>query len=600
MRLHPLSVLGSSLFVLSFVVPFYATAQSVEPEEFAIAEVRTMPLPPLRLADRATAPSFHVAPALETAAEELESIREWNRSRREPTRIGFTRPLQAARVDLSLSGLDEGSARTAEPAQHAGGLLAKSAEGEWVWGARVEVADAYRLRLHLTDVDLPVGTQLWVYGEGNEVVPFGLELLSEDDRSLWTPSVGGGSIRLEVRLPRGAGAREGTGFTLGELAEIFPLDSTGRPLAGFTPRPRAQDLTCLVDAQCVTPATFANIDFARRATAHLQYVIGSSVAICTGGLLNDTVDNTFVPWLQTANHCISTQAVANTLEAFWDYHTPVCNGAFPSLSGLPRSSGAQLATTGQSSDFSLLRLNSIPPNRSFLGWNANANAAPNGTVLHRVSHPMGFPQAYSRTVVQATGPQCSGLERPRFIHQRLNGGGVQGGSSGAPVLLANSQMVGQLLGVCGPNTAEGCDAANNTVDGAFSTSFASEAVFLAGNGIAQCVPGPTTLCLHNNRFRIEVDWESASDNGKGAVLSKLSDSAGVFYFFNSNNAEMLIKVLRACTPFNRYWVFYAATTNVDFTVRVSDTLADVTKDYHNSLGQLAQPIQDTQAFATCP
>ena len=32
-----------------------------------------------------------------------------------------------------------------------------------VWGASVNVEDAYRVRLHLTDVSLPEGTELWEY-----------------------------------------------------------------------------------------------------------------------------------------------------------------------------------------------------------------------------------------------------------------------------------------------------------------------------------------------------------------------------------------------------------------------------------------------------
>ena len=40
-----------------------------------------------------------------------------------------------------------------------------------------------------------------------------------------------------------------------------------------------------------------------------------------------------------------------------------------------------------------------------------------------------------------------------------------------------------------------------------------------------------------------------------------------FWFFDPSNAEMLIKVLNACVPVlgNKYWVYYAATTNVELT-----------------------------------
>ena len=64
---------------------------------------------------------------------------------------------------------------------------------------------------------------------------------------------------------------------------------------------------------------------------------------------------------------------------------------------------------------------------------------------------------------------------------------------------------------------------------------------------------------------------------------------------------MLIKVLDACAFEARpaFWVFLAATTNVDYTVRVTDTHTGVTREYHNLLGQAAVPVLDTATFQTC-
>lgn len=580
--------------------PLPAAAQSVELEEsISAVEQSRMALPPLRLAQRAAAPSTALAAAIEAAPGELADLASWNRERREPARIGFARPLtEALQVDLA-AGAPDPSLRAGEAVAHAGGLLARTAAGELVWGARIEVADAHRLRLHLTEVALPAGTQMWVYGGENEMIAFGLELLSEEEQSIWTPSVGGGAIHLEVRVPGGFEGAAGS-FLVAEVAEIFRLDGEGRPLVGVTPAP-SHDLSCLVDAQCIGPGTFDVIEPVQRAIAHLQFMVGSAVGICTGGLLNDSVPATTIPFLQTANHCLSTQTVASSVEAFWDYFTPTCGGNFPNLGSLPRSTGSKLLATGQSSDFTLLQLNSIPPNRVLLGWNGDPLAVPHNTGLHRIHHPLGFAQAYSRSAVTTTSPTCSALPRPNFLYQNTTQGGNQPGSSGAPVILPGGQMVGQLFGVCGPNPTEGCDPANRVVDGAFSESFPSEGPFLNATGFSPCVPSPTSLCLHNNRFRVQVDWKSGANQGDGVILSKLSDASGVFYFFNPNNAEMLVKVLNACVaPFNRYWVFFAATTNVEFTVTVTDTQADVTKTFFNPQFRAALPIQDTEAFATCP
>jgi hypothetical protein len=75
----------------------------------------------------------------------------------------------------------------------------------------------------------------------------------------------------------------------------------------------------------------------------------------------------------------------------------------------------------------------------------------------------------------------------------------------------------------------------------------------------------------------------------------------MFWFFNENNIEMLVKLQNACiSQFDRFWVFFAATTNVEFHVTVTDTDALQAKRYDNPQGMVALPVADTQAFATCP
>lgn len=117
-----------------------------------------------------------------------------------------------------------------------------------------------------------------------------------------------------------------------------------------------------------------------------------------------------------------------------------------------------------------------------------------------------------------------------------------------------------------------------------------------------CTPGPTVMCLNDERFKVELDWRRVNNQrGPGEVVQQGSDDSGLFYFFDPDNWEMLIKVIDACnSAFNSFWVFYAATTNVEFTVTVTDTQTGVVNNYFNPLENPALPIQDTSAFATCP
>lgn len=118
--------------------------------------------------------------------------------------------------------------------------------------------------------------------------------------------------------------------------------------------------------------------------------------------------------------------------------------------------------------------------------------------------------------------------------------------------------------------------------------------------IAACVAGPETLCVNGGRFKAELVWRTGEGSGTGkAVPVPSAPDSGLFYFFSANNLEMLLKVLNGCGVNSRYWVFFAATTNVEFAVVVTDTQTGRTASYFNPLGTPAPPVQDTSAFQ-CP
>lgn len=83
------------------------------------------------------------------------------------------------------------------------------------------------------------------------------------------------------------------------------------------------------------------------------------------------------------------------------------------------------------------------------------------------------------------------------------------------------------------------------------------------------------------------------------VASSGGDS-GVFYFSQEGRVDVLAKVANGCGINDNFWVFAAATTDVEYTLTVTDTATNETKSYFNPLGQPAEPITDTSAFATCP
>jgi plastocyanin len=135
-----------------------------------------------------------------------------------------------------------------------------------------------------------------------------------------------------------------------------------------------------------------------------------------------------------------------------------------------------------------------------------------------------------------------------------------------------------------------------------NSAFSNEAGAAPNAAPLPCLASATSLCVNNNRFQVEVDWRTPDGNsgpGQAVPIPSAPDS-GLFYFFSASNLEMLVKVLNGCGLNNRYWVFFAATTNVEFGLTVTDTQTGKVKSYFNPLGQAAPPVQDTNAFATCP
>ena len=118
---------------------------------------------------------------------------------------------------------------------------------------------------------------------------------------------------------------------------------------------------------------------------------------------------------------------------------------------------------------------------------------------------------------------------------------------------------------------------------------------------ALCEPDADTFCALNGDFKIEVTWEKKNgETGVGRVVpSATSDNTGIFYFFDDQNWELLLKVLDGCTINHHFWVFGGAATNVKYQIRVTDLVTDDVWIYDNPQGQSSEAITDTSAFNTC-
>lgn len=405
-------------------------------------------------------PLVTLASAQEAETQKYRDLVEYNRKGLLPTQNGFTRSFDV--VEVILDGGVEASA-TAAP--FSGGLL-MTRGGMLVWSASIEVAHAFALRVHLQEVELPAGAAIFVGdGSGWTEGPFGEEIVGPEG-DMWLPAAWGSKVLVEVQVDP-ASMREGEKlvFSIGEIAEI--VDITGETEVWTD---------CDLDATCVSPASLSVVEDYRNAVAHLWFMVGGSGYICTGGLVNDTVGGTWIPYLLTANHCFSTQSSATSLNAYFDYRSSTCNGSIPPLGSVPVVAGSTLLATDPSSDFTFVQLNSSPSGTNyFLGWTVATPA--NGTLLHRISHPAGTAQKYSIGSFMASGGiQCNGFPRPDFHYSAPVLGSTTGGSSGGPVIIdaQGGQIVGQLYGTCHYTPWDDCDYPTyNWMDGGFGTTYNS-------------------------------------------------------------------------------------------------------------------------------
>ncbi len=130
----------------------------------------------------------------------------------------------------------------------------------------------------------------------------------------------------------------------------------------------------------------------------------------------------------------------------------------------------------------------------------------------------------------------------------------------------------------------------------------SEGTLLKG----ACVPSLTHMCLSDGRFSVDVTWRDyAGNTGSAQVVDAGSPSSGtganntsgMFWFFDSDNWEMLVKVLDACDVNEKFLFLGAATTDVEYTLTVTDTETQVFWQHTNPLGQASEAL--VHWFETC-
>ena len=378
--------------------------------------------------------------------------------------------LSMAKVEMSAPGTPRlvGQARDVQATKSAAAMQSlwqwkSTAVGGKVAAISFNAEGAYGLRLGVLVKQLPGSATVRVYTQSAPDKVFQisgqaiLQLIernqaagdqSDAARTWWTPDTGEGEATLEVELPPGVAA-SALDIAVPQLSHIFENLSL----------PTAQEYQEQVEAAKINESDPCNLDAncysdnaqERNAVARMLFTKNGGSYLCTGTLMNDA-QNSFKPYFLTANHCISTQTVASSLETRWFYRSPSCNSGTLQSSTVRKTGGAQLLYASGTTDTAFMLLNDTPPGGSlFAGWSANTVAA--GTSVVGLHHPSGdllkisFGAVNSQANCQPTtgsGFQCSGTSG-NYYRVSWSQGTTEGGSSGS-ALFQGGYVVGTLYG----------------------------------------------------------------------------------------------------------------------------------------------------------
>ena len=221
--------------------------------------------------------------------------------------------------------------------------------------------------------------------------PSDAEIVNEPE-TLWSPSVQGDVIGIEITLPSRA-ARQHTSLRLEKIAHRF----VGTDARSHLDR----DLDCSghVDVQCRADQFRDGLE---DATVRLEFEVPYGSARCTGTLMNDSDPNSFEPYILTANHCVATPEIARTVQTRWFYQRPSCGSDVVDERTATTFGGADLLVDLPSEDTSLLRLRRrMPPNVFFAGWDTTALAVFDAVV--GIHHPSGVVKKYAGGTLTSFG-----------------------------------------------------------------------------------------------------------------------------------------------------------------------------------------------------
>lgn len=343
----------------------------------------------------------------------------WDMENPTPMRYGI---IQDVALDLKLSGTK---------------TYLEDYKGN-IWRYRIEAKDAKSLQLIFEKYRVPDGAQLFVYDDNYSIIRGAFTNINiAEDLTFTLADFPGEYVIIEYLEPENA-EFEGE-VVIGGIGQAY--------IDVYETKSENADRDNLINVNCIEGKEYQD---QKHSVCKITFNDGTYSYLCTGALINNT-KNDQKPYFLTANHCISSNSMASTVVAYFNYETAGCTTSSNYTN--QTLSGANLLTTGSASDYTLLLLtNSVPGiyKPYYAGWNA-ANEVTDSTF--GIHHPKGW---YKKISVDH-GPTVSNTEPISWEGGSTTAAGTHwgvtfdegttyGGSSGSPLFDENKRIIGQLHG----------------------------------------------------------------------------------------------------------------------------------------------------------
>lgn len=298
---------------------------------------------------------------------------------------------------------------------------------------RVASPSALSLRLHITDLALPEGATLFASSRTRPEAFAGPYNRQTTQRELWTPSLPGEEITVELFIPA-AVKLDALPFRLEAVSHLYR-----NPRALLPPQPSPPGSPeAAGECEQEVPAEWRS---KANAVGLIAFVKTDGEYACSGTLLTD-VKKTRTPFFLTANHCIGNDQEANSAEVYWFFDSGTEPTAAPTR-------GAKVLVTDVADDYTLLEVGPPPGGVTYSGW---TTAPPDiGTAVTTIHHPQADHKRFS--VGQVVEASCPAEVPPEFCNfytkVRWTSGITEPGSSGGGLFVGpanDSRLIGILSG----------------------------------------------------------------------------------------------------------------------------------------------------------